>query len=362
MNALRWIRIPWVVLVASSALLAAIFIADYITGPSFTFSLFYLAPILLVTWFARKEIGLLFCVLSAAAMLVVDITGGTSSRITAWNLGIRMGYLLVVWWLVARVRLHYGGLAQTVRERNAALAVASEIQSRFTPRSLAEIPGVEIAFSYQPAVWVGGDYCDVWMLRNGRMALAVGDVAGKGLPAALVMVSLQAALRNTMAIYDSPADVLARVDEFLTGHLPEYMFVTLFLAVYNPADGRLLCANAGHPLPFIVSPGKSVAPLDMPVSVPLGLSGIDLGSVKISDTKLERSDTLVIVSDGIADTRSPHGEMFGLDRLQRVLATTGGSSARETVQAVIGAVSKFRSTASQEDDVTLLALHATRKD
>ncbi|MHC4595218.1 MAG: PP2C family protein-serine/threonine phosphatase, partial [Planctomycetota bacterium] len=126
------------------------------------------------------------------------------------------------------------------------LELARDIQSRLIPRELQHGFEVDVAVCYEPAMWVGGDYYDVWSLEDGRIAFTVADVSGKGLPAAMIMSNLQAALRTTMAFCTELSTVAEHINQHLCQNLRDDMFVTLFLGLFDPSTNTLSYVNAGH--------------------------------------------------------------------------------------------------------------------
>ena len=233
------------------------------------------------------------------------------------------------------------------------LSTAREIQSQLTPRDLGEISGVDLAIHYEPAMWVGGDYCDVWRLGDGRVAFAVGDVSGKGLPAAMVMANLQAALRSMMAFCDDLSSVVEQTNGLLGRNLPERMFVTLFVGLLQPDSGELQYVNAGHLPPVMIDPQEGVSLLGEPSSPPIGVGD---GPFETVQQTLLPGTALVLVTDGITESASPGDELFGMDRLSETLGCAPLGSATRLVERVVKAADDFRDSAPQGDDVTVLAL------
>jgi len=231
---------------------------------------------------------------------------------------------------------------------------AREIQLGLTPRTAQASVGVDVACHYQPAEWVGGDYCDVWPLADGRVALAVGDVRGHGLDAAMVMTSLHAVLRTTMAFRTISSEIMDRVGEHLLEHMPEDMLATFFLGLYDPAGGTLEYVNAGHLPPLVAAPGGQVSRLGKPRHLPLGIRG---GSHTAEIATLDPGQLLMVFTDGICETRNNAGEEFGLDGLAAALGAGEIASAQAAVRAIMDAVGQFRQSLPFRDDVTILALH-----
>jgi len=233
------------------------------------------------------------------------------------------------------------------------IELARQIQVRLMPSRVEGIPGVDVAFRYEPAMWVGGDYCDMWRLEDGRLAFAVGDVSGKGLPAAMVMANLHAALRNTMSFCMQPAQVLQHITRYLCRHTPGSMFVTLVLGLFEPASGQLEYVNAGHILPFVVSPDGTVSQLGEPRHPPLGITE----SVFETDTiPLAAGEALVVVTDGITEAGDLDSGMFGTEGLREILAAAGPAPSDQIVASVAETAADFRQPLPQQDDVTVFAM------
>lgn len=247
-------------------------------------------------------------------------------------------------------------LAQERAERSALneqLAWARNVQEKLTPKAVEGVAGVDIAARYRPAMWVGGDYCDMWRLSDGRVAFTVADVAGKGLPAAMVMSNLQATLRATMAFCSQPGRVMECINEHVNETMPDDTMITMFLGLFSPADGTLEYANAGHLPPVKVGGEDGATTLGEATGPPLGVAG---ASFESANSKLEPGAGVVIVTDGITEAMSPDDELFGLDRLRDVLSGAGTGTAEKMIQLVADSAERFRQHLPQQDDVTVLAL------
>jgi serine phosphatase RsbU (regulator of sigma subunit)/pSer/pThr/pTyr-binding forkhead associated (FHA) protein len=233
---------------------------------------------------------------------------------------------------------------------------ARNIQSRLVPQDIDGIPGVDVATCYRPAMWVGGDYCDVWPMLDGRIAFCVADVSGKGLPAAMVMSGLQATLRATMAFSSDLAEVMEHVNRQLERNTPEEMFATMFVGIYRPTDGALEYVNAGHMPPYRTQSDAAAAMIGSATGIPVG----------VLDTPFERAtatlapgEGLVLVTDGITEAEDPDENQFGLERLGTALTGSAFQCADEIVERVVRAADTFRQHTPQGDDVTVLALMNT---
>jgi len=233
------------------------------------------------------------------------------------------------------------------------LALAKQIQDELTPKGLHDLPGVDAAFYYQPAMWVGGDYCDIWSVQDGRLAFAIGDVSGKGLPAAMVMANLHAAMRTTMSFDPDPAQVMSRLSGHLSRYVPQGMFVTLVLGLFDPKSGQLRYVNAGHVLPLIVTESRQVLTLGRPNNPPLGVMECQF----IAESRILAPDSgLVVVTDGITECMSATGEMFGPERLSLSVGSAGRLSSDALVGHVVKAAEDFRQPLPQHDDITVFAM------
>ncbi len=235
------------------------------------------------------------------------------------------------------------------------LALAHEIQAKLTPQALVGDEGVEVAVHYEPAMWVGGDYCDVWALGAGRLALAVGDVSGKGLPAAMIMTNLQAALRTTMAFCSDLPEVMIRLSQHLEMHLPEGLFVTMLLGVYDSATRRLDYVNAGHILPFLRTAGGAATQIGQPSNPPLGIAPAPYQADSVT---LKAGEAFLAVTDGITESASPSGDMLGEEALSSAITRCHAADGPQLVKVVTEIASDFRQSMPQQDDITVLALLA----
>jgi len=254
---------------------------------------------------------------------------------------------------LVRKALLLGELNAERRALDGQLARAREIQAKLTPSDLPSLPAADVALHYEPAMWVGGDYCDVWVMPDERLAFVVGDVSGKGLPAAMVMANLQAALRTAATFCASPADTITHVNAHLDQCSTEEMFVTLFFGLYDVFTGRLEYVNAGHIPPLLLTAKGAVESFGLPRDPVLGVSrGRFTSEVKL----IAPGAGLLVVTDGVTEARSPADEEFGTERLEVVLRKAEDHSARGLVEAVRKTATRFRGHGPQQDDTTILAL------
>ncbi|MGA2498046.1 MAG: fused response regulator/phosphatase [Tepidisphaeraceae bacterium] len=240
-------------------------------------------------------------------------------------------------------------LARTVSR----LDLARRIQMRLMPSQSPRIPGLDMAFHYQPAQWIGGDYCDFWRLPDGRLAFVVADVMGKGLPAAMVMANLHATLHAGMAFCADGARAIEYVNQHLAQHLPAGLFVTLFLGLLDVRNGILEYVNAGHVPPLLMERGTVIQPLGSPDNTVLGIGSGPFSSETIT---LASDAMVLLMTDGISESASPEGEHFGTTRAEQVMRSAASDSANQLVHRLTEAASRFRGAGPQQDDITVLAV------
>lgn len=243
---------------------------------------------------------------------------------------------------------------EQVRERERIeqeLRTAQAIQHAFLPKDVPVLPGWQIAPYYHPAREVGGDFYDFLLFADGRLGLIIGDVTGKGIPAALVMATVHTMLRTAVQEIASPGAVLARVNDLLAAEIPAGMFVTCFYALLDPKNGRLWYANAGHEPPYRQD-GQNAAEL-WATGMPLGL--MPGSCYEEYEAALAPGESLLFYSDGLVEAHNAQHEMFGFQRLQTLLARNAGAASR--IDFLLRELNNFTGEGwEQEDDVTLVTL------
>lgn len=233
------------------------------------------------------------------------------------------------------------------------LEVARQIQFGLLPFEPFEQGGTSVHAVMRPANTVGGDYFDVIELPEGRLAVTVGDVAGKGMPAALLMALLQGSLRTLLSAGFRGADLMAKLNGHLYTNIPSNRLITLFYAEYEPASGRLAYVNAGHNPPFLLRRDGSAEPLK---ATGMALGVVADATFDAPTVSLELKERLFLYTDGITEAFDPRDNEYGEDRLLAFLARSVGLGHRELIEAVRGDVLAFCGTAAPRDDMTLLVL------
>ena len=237
------------------------------------------------------------------------------------------------------------------------LEVAREIQNAMLPEGTWSGPGVEAFGLTKPANTVGGDFYDILPQLDGTVIVALGDVAGKASPAALLMALLLAILR-TLVDEGMPLTALAqRLNVQVARHAPASRFITLFLGSYTPSTGRLEFVNAGQTPPLLRRQNGSIERL-MSGGVALGM--FDGSTYEAGELHLNPGDALLMYSDGLTEAESPDGQPFDEAGLERTLALFAGAyqktAAAELGKAVFDAVERHRRDQRLQDDLTVLVL------
>lgn len=231
------------------------------------------------------------------------------------------------------------------------LEIAREIQQAMLPRGAYHAPGVEAFGMTRPANTVGGDFYDILPLPDGRLLLALGDVAGKGSPASLLMALLLAMMRTLVDEGLDGAALATRLNTQIVKHAPRSRFVTLFVATLNPLTGELVYFNAGHMPPILRRANGRFERLTTG-GMALGLS--DLAIYQAGRVLLGYGDVLLLYSDGITEAENSSGVAFDEGGIERVIEREGWASAKELGWEMFAAVEQHVRERRLLDDLTVL--------
>jgi sigma-B regulation protein RsbU (phosphoserine phosphatase) len=246
----------------------------------------------------------------------------------------------------------YADAVRDAQERD--LAIAREIQLGLLPSDLAtraKGTGFDVHAVIEPARHVGGDLFEVLRISDDRLVVAVGDVCGKGITAALFMAVAVTLLRTLARQLETPDEILRRLNDELAAQNPRAMFVTM--SCLDVRGGQVSCANAGHDTTLLVgsSPPRSVFPSTGTVL------GLFPGQPYVSQSlELAPGDTLVLYTDGVTDAADPGQGLFGEERVRACFAEGAGKTATDSVERLLRQVRAFAAGAPQSDDITILAL------
>jgi len=249
---------------------------------------------------------------------------------------------------VEGAQLYHATLSRALLERE--LSMASEIQQALLPPSRHEANGYEIAAASVPCRTIGGDFFDYFDLPDGRFAFVLGDVAGKGPPAALLAGVIQGIFASRAQLGGEPAETLAHVNNVLVRRAIESRFATVVYGILS--DGRLTYCNAGHNPPLLIG-HKGPQRLDKGGPV-IGM--FKDTSFEQETVQLHEGDQLIVFSDGITDAANHQGVDFGEDRLLNCIKDRSNLTPPDMLQNILNDVRQFCSGAPQNDDLTALVL------
>jgi phosphoserine phosphatase RsbU/P len=232
---------------------------------------------------------------------------------------------------------------------NAEQDEARRIQQNLLPRTPPSLPGFQLEAEWVPAGAMGGDWYDYIPLDEGRLALVLADVSGKGMPAALLMSAVRGIVRSVAPLARGPGEVLARVNQMLLDDVPTGRYVTMIYAALDPARRTLTFSSAGHPWPLLCH-GAVVRPLHTDAGMPLGLLP---GEFTEHTVKLCHDFRLLFYTDGISEAMNREDEEFGSERLTEFVAAHDCSATR-----LMEAIHEFRGQCVQKDDATVILLRS----
>jgi sigma-B regulation protein RsbU (phosphoserine phosphatase) len=249
----------------------------------------------------------------------------------------------------------YADAVKAAAERD--LRIAREIQTGLLPANIpAQIQGtgLDVHAVLEPAHQVGGDLFEVLRLGGDRVLVAVGDVSGKGIPAALFMAVAMTILRSMARQGHAPEEILRRLNDELLDQNPRGMFVTLQVLVFDPTRRLVSCASAGHHAAVRLTPGQAPQLAFTSSGRVLGLMPAE--QIDGEALPLHPGDTFVLFTDGVSEAFGPDGELFGEERLLAHLQASPGCSARETTLSVLEAVRGHAAGTRQSDDITVVSV------
>ena len=318
-----------------------------------------------------RNLSIGLAVIALACIGIVPISHRMTQHVSSLSEGVRQ---LAGGDFKARVpvqsRDEFGSLAASFNrmaedlERHQALVVEQErlrrelelsrlIQTEMLPRTPLRLGAAEIGGLSIPAREVGGDFFNYFALPDGRLALLVGDVSGKGVSAALLMANVQATLRARLPLETDLARLADGLDRDIDQNTPKSVYVTLFLGILELDQSRLRYVNAGHNPQFLLRQRGGIEPLSstgMPIALYAG-QGYQESVVEVA-----AGDLLFFYTDGLVETENERGEMFGAERLQTLLAAEHEQRIDTVLERVDAAVRSFRGRAEPFDDATMMAL------
>ena len=234
---------------------------------------------------------------------------------------------------------------------------AKEVHKAFFPKQNVLIPSLTCETFSRPARGIGGDYHDFLPLQADRWGIAIGDVCGKGIGAALLMASLQASLRaQAMHAHSDLSTLIADIDRLVLAASPKHLYATLFYAEYDPPTRVLRYVNAGHNAPIVLRRKNSRCDVFHLASSGTALGLLESSQFTSSSFQLEKGHVFVAYTDGITESENQCGELWGQERLETLLRACRDCTPAQIVERILDGMLSFGKDCSQKDDMTLVVV------
>ncbi|MFZ0430326.1 MAG: PP2C family protein-serine/threonine phosphatase [Acidobacteriota bacterium] len=304
----------------------------------------------------RDTLYLLGFLVVAGLLLIIGRHQLPPSTVLTWTLtfGATAGVGVLIISLY-RVQQELKQTRFELARKDVELQIAREVQAALFPRTLPSNRGLSISAICIPAQGISGDYYDIVECPDGRLVVAIADISGKGLSAAILMSNIQARFRALIEMNDSLSEVCRLLSDHLNDFTEPERFATLFVAQWRPGSSRLEYVNAGHQVPVVVGGPDPELRLGGP---PLGL--FPGQSFKCGTAELAEGAVMVLYSDGITEATDSREEDFGTERLQSLIERHAGDSVRDLQRAVLDSVSDWTRREPQ-DDMTLVIIRVDDK-
>jgi len=353
----------WIAAALSLLLVAVVALVDRASGNQISFSLFYVVPVAAAAWSAGRRVALAAALLAATLWIVDRYDTTLPSAVLYWNALAETAMYTGIALAVSELRRDFDRRAAVAAELAAAygrldheMHLVADLQAGLLPERLPQVPGARIAVHYAPCERSGGDYFDFFELPGGRLGVLVADASGHGAPAAVLM-AMTRILLHTHDLGDvRPDQVIDRLHRDLCGNLPDGHFVTACYAVFDPADGSLAYAIAGHPLPFVVRHAGGLERLENPSGMPLGVPApIRFETMRV---RLDPGDTVVFYTDGLTEARDASDGELGEAPLAGLLLRRSAESLAELLGAIVASYERHTAGVPAADDMTIVLLRA----
>jgi phosphoserine phosphatase RsbU/P len=279
-------------------------------------------------------------------------TGRLNKKFTREDLDLLLGVASQASIALCNARLHRDALLHQSRIRD--LELAQQVQHALLPERLPDVPGYEFFASYESAQEIGGDYYDFIALPQQRLAVLLGDVEGKGVAAALVMVKFSVEARVCLESEPNPAAAVSKLNTLMSRAMMSERFVTLVAAVLDTATHTVTLVNAGHPPPLLCRHATG----EMQDAVPREVAGLPIGiddghHYGACQVPLQPGDRLLLFSDGVIEAMDAQGGQFGTKGVRAILGG-GNGSPRATGERLLQAVKRHSAGSTQHDDITVV--------
>ncbi|MCK5573607.1 MAG: SpoIIE family protein phosphatase, partial [Bacteroidetes bacterium] len=231
------------------------------------------------------------------------------------------------------------------------LSIAREVQERLLPAEPPHVPGYDIAGVCLPTFEIGGDYFDYIPLSEGRTGIVIADVAGNGIPAALLMTAFRTLLLTRARSHPAPSELLETMNRAIPGFTRKRDFITAFFGILDPREHTLVYANAGHNLPLVVRASGIIESLPL---VGPGLNIVESPAYETGTMSLAAGDHLVMYTDGVVEVFNRDGMEFGRERLEETLRGTADLPASRILDRIVSATVEFAGAKTSADDSTIV--------
>ena len=273
------------------------------------------------------------------------------------NFGEASQYGIVLMSLIVMYCVIFNFKSSKLAATETELNMATEIQMSMLPLTFPAFPDrpeFDIHASMDPAKEVGGDFYDFFLIDDDHLALVIADVSGKGVPAALFMMSSKIYINDHATMGGTPAEILERVNKLVCANNKAHMFVTVWLGILEISTGKLTSASAGHEYPIINVNGKYELFKDRHG---LAVGAMSIATYTDTEIRLKPGDSIFVYTDGVAEATDANNQMFGTDRTVEALnAAPAGCAQKDVLSGVRAAVDAFVKEAPQFDDLTMLGL------
>jgi sigma-B regulation protein RsbU (phosphoserine phosphatase) len=232
------------------------------------------------------------------------------------------------------------------------LDIARTIQKSFLPQDINLFSGIELASFMQPAKFVAGDLYDIIKIDDKRLGILIGDVSGKGVPAALIMAQTISLFRIFALQLQSCSEVLNRLNKELYGKFSG-RFVTCLYMIIDTAIGRVSVSSAGHaPVILYQKAANSILEVNLAIDVPLGIMGDTV--YQDSVFSIEEGDKIAVFTDGVSEARNRDGKEFGVENVKRIMMQNSNSRVNEIEEKIKVKLAQFAAHCPQHDDITII--------
>jgi phosphoserine phosphatase RsbU/P len=237
-------------------------------------------------------------------------------------------------------------------KQDSEIAIAKNVQQALLPKSLPTVAGYDFFASYDTALAVGGDYYDAILLENGKICLSFGDVAGKGVPASLVMSRISSVVQSTLRYVDDPGEAVEAINNHMCASAVEGRFVTYILAIVDTHSHEMRLVIAGHMSPMVRKPDGTIEEFDEEsVGIPIGV--LEDYPFDVLSRTIQPGETVLFYTDGVSEAMNPAGDLYGEKRVREFLRKSRGTPA-EIGKALLADVRSHAKGRDQNDDITIM--------